>query len=337
MKSAVTGKRFLTGERPTGLLHIGHFVGSLATRVRLQNEGCEGFIILADYQVITDRLITAPVEQNIIEIVKDYIAVGIDPTKNVLFVQSHVPELAELTTIFSMLVTLPQLERNPTVKEEINAMGINEKVSLGMFSYPVSQAADILLFKSDFVPVGADQSPHVELAREIAGRFNRTFGNVFKEPHIMLSQVSRLMGLDGDQKMSKSRSNALFLSDSPDIVKTKITKAVTDSSASVVFNPHTHPYIANLLLLYSVVTGREPQDIAKDFEGKGYREFKSALTDAVNTFLAPIQERHAAVSDSDVARIITQGNEYAREVGAATMKEVRAAMQFAYPRIFKGS
>lgn len=327
-------QRFLTGDRPTGPLHLGHYVGSLANRVALQNAGHEGFLIIADYQVVTDRLETEMVEQNIFEIVKDYLAVGIDPQKTTIFVQSHIPELAELTMVFSMLVTLPQLERNPTVKEEIRAMGLKDKVTLGMFSYPVSQAADILLFKPTFIPVGADQAPHIELSREIAARFNRIFGEVFPIPEIRLSEVPRLMGLDGDQKMSKSRGNAINLSDTPEIVREKLKKAVTDTEKTVVFDPEGRPAIANLLVLFGVVTGREPFDIALEFENSGYKIFKESLADAIIAFLKPIQDRRAFVTDANVAEILKAGTAKARDVGGTTMKEVKIATKFAYPRIF---
>lgn len=331
---APTKKRFLTGDRPTGPLHLGHYVGSLQNRVALQNAGNDGFIVIADYQVITDRLETETIEQNIFEIVKDYIAVGIDPKKTTIFVQSHVPEIAELTFVFSMLVTLPQIERNPTVKEEIRAMGLKNKLSLGMFSYPVSQAADILLFKPDFIPVGVDQAPHIELSREIAGRFNRVFGDIFPIPELMLSNIPRLVGLDGDQKMSKSRGNAINLSDSPETVEAKIKKAVTDSYTTIEYNLKERPIISNLLLIYSVVTGRSPDDIVKDYENKGYRELKEGLIQAITEFLTPIQKNRNNVSDKDVANIIKSGTEKTREIAIQTMKEVRSAMKFEYPRIF---
>ncbi len=329
-----TGKRFLTGDRPTGPLHIGHFVGSLQNRVALQNAGNEGFIVIADYQVITDRLDTEAVEKNIIDIVKDYLAVGIDPAKSTIFIQSHIQELAELTTIFSMLVTLPQIERNPTVKEEIHAMGLKNKVSLGMLSYPVSPAADILLLQPDFVPVGVDQAPHVELAREIAGRFNRAFGEVYHIPELMLSHYPRLVGLDGDQKMSKSRGNAINLSDPPEVVELKIKKAVTDSYTTVVYDPKKRPIISNMLTLFSVVTGQPPEVIAQQFGSKGYREFKEELIVAINAFLQPIQKRRSEVSDDEVARIVRNGTARARGIAAETMKETRAAMKFHYPKIY---
>lgn len=327
-------KRYLTGDRPTGPLHLGHYVGSLKNRVDLQNKGFEGIIIIADYQVVTDRLETDEVEQNIFQLVKDYVSVGIDPEKTPIFVQSHVPELAELTTILSMVTTVPQIERNPTVKEEVRAMGLESKMSVGMFMYPVSQAADILLVKPDFVPVGEDQAPHIELTRDIANRFNRVFDEVFPIPEIVLGDYPRLLGLDGDQKMSKSRGNAINLSDDAETVVSKVKKATTDSHSDIVFDPENRPEVSNLLSMFAMATGRSEVDIAKDFDGKGYGDLKRELGDALNVFLDPIRERRAQVSDEDVKRILQDGTAKVRAIGAGTMKEVRDAIKFAYPRIF---
>lgn len=334
MQESHTKQRFLTGDRPTGPLHLGHYVGSLKKRVELQNQDCEGFIIIADYQVVTDRLDTSSVEQNIFELVRDYVSVGIDPEKTPIFVQSRVPELAELTMIFSMITTVPQLERNPTVKEEVRAMGLSSKMSVGMFMYPVSQAADILLFKPDFIPVGEDQAPHVELTRDIAQRFNAVFGEIFPVPSIMLSAYPRLLGLDGDQKMSKSRGNSINLSDSADDVITKLKKATTDSLGVVRFNTEHQKEVSNLLSMFSLATGRSEMDIARDFEGKGYGDFKSSLAEALNEFLSPIREARAHVSDADVVDVLAKGTARAREIGDQTMRDVRKAIKFDYPKIY---
>ena len=322
-------KRYLTGDRPTGPLHLGHYVGSLKNRVDLQNDGCEGFIIIADYQVVTDRMDTADIERNIFELVRDYVAVGIDPKKTPIFVQSQVPELAELTTVLSMLATVPQLERNPTVKEEAQAMGV-KKMSAGMFVYPVSQAADILLLKPDFVPVGEDQAPHVELTRDIANRFNKTFGNVFPVPNIVLSENPRLLGLDGNQKMSKSRGNAVNLSDDAATVLKKLKKAVTDSKGVVAYDPKRQPEVSNLLTMMSIATGRTEKDIAQDYVGKGYGVLKVDVADALNAFLDPIRKKRAKVKDGDIKKILKDGREKVREIGGKTMADVRKAMKFEY-------
>ncbi len=323
-------KRYLTGDRPTGPLHLGHYVGSLKNRVDLQNDGCEGFIIIADYQVVTDRFETDDVEVNIYELVKDYISVGIDPKKTPIFVQSQIPELAELTMVLSMLVTVPQLERNPTVKEEAKAMGVAKKMSAGMFVYPVSQAADILLLKPDFVPVGEDQAPHIELTRDVANRFNKTFGEVFPIPKIVLSENPRLLGLDGNQKMSKSRGNAINLSDDAKTVEKKLKKAVTDSKGKVAYDPKGQPEVSNLLTMMAIATGRSEKDLAKDFKGKGYGVLKAEVADALNAFLDPIRKKRAKVTDAEVKKILKDGNKKVREIAKKTMEDVRKAMKFKY-------
>lgn len=327
--------RCLTGDRPTGPLHIGHYVGSLARRLELQNSGAEVFVIIADFQVITDRTDTSRLEENVFEVVLDYLAVGIDPKKTTIFLQSRVPELAELTTYFSNLVTLPQIERNPTVKEELKTSKMKE-MTLGLFSYPVSQASDILLFRPDVVPVGEDQLPHIELTREIASRFNRLYDEVFPLPRAELSTTPRLLGLDANKKMSKSLGNTINLSDSREEIIRKIKTAVTDSGRDIVYDPKERPAVSNLLTIFSVATGRAPGVIAQEFAGRGYAEFKTALAEAVDAFIAPIRSRRAEfVQDrAAVARVIREGTERAREAGAETMRLVRAANRFAYPGIF---
>lgn len=330
-------KRILTGDRPTGKLHLGHYIGSLANRVKLQNEGVECFFIIADYQVLTDRLYTKEVEQNIFEIFLDYLSVGINPKKSVIFIQSRIPEIAELFIYFSMLVTVSRAERNPTVKEEIKSVGHGKKMSIGMLSYPISQAADILLFRPDLVPVGEDQLPHLEQTREIARTFNETFGKVFPVPEALLSKTPRLLGLDGCQKMSKSRQNAINLSDSVDVVAQKIKKAVTDSSREIIFDFYNKPAISNLLTIFSFCSGKSIKELEIAYQSKGYTEFKSDLSQVVNDFLAPIREkRKEFASDPKFIReILREGTEKARVEGRKNMKLVRKAMGFDYPRIFE--
>lgn len=328
--------RCLTGDRPTGQLHVGHYVGSLKRRLELQDSGAEVFVIIADFQVITDRTDTSRLEENVFEVVLDYLAVGIDPKKTTIFLQSRVPELAELTTYFSNLVTLPQIERNPTVKEELRSSNMKE-MTLGLFSYPVSQAADILLFRPDVVPVGEDQLPHIELTREIASRFNRTYGDVFPLPRAELSTTPRLLGLDASKKMSKSLGNTINLGDSREVIMKKIKAAVTDSGREIVYDPAGKPALSNLLTLFSIVTGgRRLDSIARDFNGQGYAEFKTALAEAVDAFIAPIRERRleAAKDRGAIARIVRDGTARAREVGQETIRLVRKANRFEYPMIF---
>lgn len=219
-------KTILTGDRPTGPLHLGHYVGSLKNRVDLQKDH-DCYFIIADYQVLGDQMGKLKmVKDNIKEIVLDYLSVGIDPKKSTIFIQSQIPEIAELSFLFSMMVTFARVKRNPTVKEEMLSSGI-KKASVGFISYPISQAADILSVQANFVPVGKDQLPHIELTREIASNFNRQFGEVFPIPEPILSKTPVLPGLDG-QKMSKSRGNAIFLSDSEKTVEEKVMQAITD-------------------------------------------------------------------------------------------------------------
>lgn len=307
-------------------------MGSLGARLDLQKQGYEAFLIIADYQVITDRLDTKDVEKKIFELARDYLAVGVDKRRATIFVQSRVPELAELTTILSMLVSVARVERNPTVKEEVKAAGIKQ-MSLGMFSYPVSQAADILLFTPEVVPVGEDQLPHIELTREIASRFNRTFGEVFPLPKPVLGAQPRLLGLDASQKMSKSRGNTINLSDAKDAIFKKIKTAVTDSGSEIVYDPKNKPAISNLLVIFSSASGRSLTALEADYRGKGYAAFKLDLAEAVERFVGPIRERRAAIPDATLVTVLSDGIERARDVGAATLSQVKRAMQYHYPKL----
>lgn len=327
-------KRYLTGDRPTGPLHLGHYFGSLKNRVQFQEEGKEGFIIIADFQVVTDRLETDAIEQNIIELTKDYLAAGIDPQKTTIFVQSHIHEISVLTMLFSMIVTVPQLERNPTIKEEVKAMGQSDKMSLGMLSYPVSQAADILLFNPDFIPVGVDQAPHIELTRDIAARFNRLYGDAFTVPEMVLSEQSRVLGLDGIQKMSKSRGNAIFLKDTKEVIFEKVKKAVTDSEREIYFDEEKRPAVSNLLLLFSLTSGRSIEDIVTEFKDAGNKVFKEALAESIDSFLTPMRNRREQLDEEYVKKVIKEGTKRAQAVAHETLSRVREHMKFAYPSIF---
>ena len=219
-------KRILSGMRPTGKLHLGHYVGALENWVRLQDE-YESFHLIADYHVLTTGLDTKDVYQNSIEMLIDWLACGLNPVKSPMFRQSQIKQHAELNLIFGMLISVNRLERNPTLKDQVRALNIDQ-VIYGHLGYPVLQAADILLYKGNAVPVGEDQVPHVEISREIARRFNNQYGDVFPEPEALLTKFSRLSGLDGNAKMSKSLGNTILLSDEPEIVKGRLKKAVTD-------------------------------------------------------------------------------------------------------------
>ncbi len=330
MVSDKINRRLLTGDRPTGPLHLGHYFGSLKNRVKLQDEGYETFIIIADYQVITDRLDTSAIKENITNLMLDYLSVGLNSKKTTFFVQSMIPQLSELTQIFSMLVSTSRVGRNPTVKEEIKAMKLESNVSLGMFSYPVSQAADILLFLPGVVPVGEDQLPHIELTKEIARKFNTAYSEVFSIPEALLSATPRLMGLDGSQKMSKSRNNAIFLSDSTDEVRSKIKKAVTDSGSEIVYDKNNKPNVANLIDLYQLIAGKKVEEIVGLYAGKGYKEFKEGLGEEIVSFLKPIQEKRSKVTEKYALEVLRQGNKKALEVAQSTLRKVKVAMKMDY-------
>jgi len=327
-------KRILTGDRPTGKLHIGHLIGSLDNRVKLQHE-YETFIIIADFQVITDRKDTTKIEENIIEIVKDYIATGLDTKKSTIFVQSKIMALSELYQILSNVVTVSRVKRNPTVKDELIKAEIDEaNMSVAMFSYPVSQAADILGFKANLVPVGEDQIPHIEQTREIARSFNKTYGNVFPEPKALLSSCPRVLGLDGQAKMSKSLGNTIMLSDSPDDIRLKLKKAVTDSYSEIYFDEKNKPTISNLLTMFSFFSKKGIKDIEKEFKNATYSQFKEALAEEIIKYLFNIQQKRAQISNQEVFKILKEGTLKSTIEVEKTLKEVQEKMKMNYPKIF---
>jgi len=331
--------RILTGDRPTGPLHIGHYVGSLANRVRLQDEH-ECFFIVADFQVLTDHLKdTHKISENIWQIMLDYLSVGIDPRKSTIFVQSHVPEIAELTMFFSMLVSIGKLKRNPTVKEELAAVGINEnEMSYGFFGYPVSQAADILVVRANIVPVGEDQLPHLEQTRDIARQFNRLFGETLPIPEALLGQFPRLPGIDG-QKMSKSRGNAIYLSDSAEEVARKVKKAYTDPTRVRSTDPgHIEGNVVFAYLDAYMDDKDELESLKKEYRAGKISDVavKERLTEILNNFLEPIRERRSRFeSQTDlIGDILRSGIKRTREEGKATLEAVREAMHMDYKKIF---
>ncbi|MGV9387004.1 tryptophan--tRNA ligase [Nonomuraea sp. NPDC003707] len=315
----------LTGDRPTGSLHLGHYFGSLANRVTLQDK-FPMYVLIADYQVITDRDLPGAIQRNITELLLDYLAVGIDPAKVTIFQHSAVPELNQLLLPFLSLVSVSELHRNPTVKDEI-AHSSQRAVSGLMFTYPVHQAADILFCKGTLVPVGKDQLPHVEVTRLVARRFNERYGEVFPEPEAMMGERPLLQGLDGG-KMSKSRGNAIALSATEDETAALIRKARTDSERLITFDETHRPEVANLLTLAGLCLGRSPQDIAEEIGDGGASALKRLATEAVNEFLRPIRKRRAEHTEEEVRQILTTGNAAARERAIMTLDEVRAAMGF---------
>lgn len=328
--------RVLTGDRPTGRLHIGHLFGSLLNRVRLQRLGVQSYIVIADYQVLTDRDSYQTIAENVRQLTIDYLAVGIDPQagKTFIFPHSHVPELNQLLLPFLTLVTISELNRNPTVKEEIQAAG-RQRINAGMYTYPVHQAADILFCKGNVVPVGKDQLPHLELTRVIARRFNDRFASekpVFPEPQALLSESPLILGLDGSNKMSKSRNNAIMLSASEDETAALIKRAKTDAEKRITYDPAHRPEIANLLNLITLCSGIPPEKIADSIGDGGAEKLKIMLTEALNEYLSPLRSRRKELEAERgyITAVLNAGVEQARAVGVHTLLEVRRVMNMEY-------
>ncbi|MCR5289840.1 MAG: tryptophan--tRNA ligase [Treponema sp.] len=326
--------RVLTGDRPTGRLHIGHYFGSLQNRVRLSKLGVPTMILIADYQVLTDHDAFQEISQNTKQLVIDYIAAGIEPGKNVIiYPHSYIPEANQLMLPFLTLVSLSELSRNPTVKEEIQSAGI-KSVNAGMYTYPIHQACDILFCKGNIVPVGKDQLPHLELTRTIARRFNEKFSPkhpVFPEPQALLSKTPSILGLDGSQKMSKSRGNAIMLSATEDETATLIKKAKTDGDRHITYDPQNRPEVANLLMLISLCTKEEPGAIADKIGDGGSGMLKKMLTEALNEELRPLREKRKQLEADPayIQKVLTEGAKQAREIAIATLDEVRHVMNMA--------
>lgn len=319
--------RVLTGDRPTGRLHLGHYFGTLRERVRLQAAGVQTFVILADYQVITDRDVAGDVRQNVYEAVLDYLAAGLDPRPATIFAHSAVPALHQLLLAFLSVVTESELRRNPTVKAELAASG--RALSGLLLTYPVHQAADILFCKGNLVPVGKDNLPHVEITRTIARRFNERYGSVFPEPVALVTDAPEVPGLDG-RKMSKSYGNAIALSMTADETATVIKRARTDSERAITYDPERRPEVSGLLATAAVVLGRTPIDVADEIGDAGAGALKRLTTEAVNEFLAEHRTRRAALTVDDAAAVVRAGNERAQSIADDTLQEVRAAMGMIY-------
>jgi tryptophanyl-tRNA synthetase len=325
--------RVLTGDRPTGQLHLGHLFGTLLNRVRLQNEGVDLMVLVADYQTITDRDSPASLPEDVEELVADYLAVGIDPTRATIFAHSLIPELNQLLLPFLSLVTLHELLRNPTVKDEAAASGMEALNGL-MLTYPVHQAADILFCKATIVPVGADQLPHVQQARLIARRFNRRYAMenpVFPEPEALLSDAPVLLGTDG-RKMSKSRNNGIALAATADETARLIRQAKTDSDPHITYDPKDRPEVANLLLLTAICEEVDPQDLAEQIGSRGAAELKRRATEAVNQRLGPIRERRSELmrDRGHLRSVLLEGSATARRIAQTTLVEVAGAMHTRY-------
>lgn len=319
--------RVLTGERPTGRLHLGHYFGTVQERVRLQAVGVETFVVLADYQVITDRDAAGNVRENVYGAVLDYLAAGLDPRTTTIFAHSAVPALHQLLLPFLSMVTEAELHRNPTVKAELAASG--RALSGLLLTYPVHQAADILFCKGNLVPVGKDNLPHVEVARVIARRFNERYGHVFPEPAALLTDAPELLGLDG-RKMSKSYGNSIALSMTADETAAIIKRARTDSERAITYDPENRPGVSGLLATAAAVLGRTPQSIADDLGASGAGALKHLTTEAVNEFLAEHRGRLTTLTTEDAKEVLREGAERARDIAAATLVQVRTAMGMIY-------
>ncbi|WP_333790035.1 tryptophan--tRNA ligase [Parolsenella catena] len=319
----------LTGDRPTGRLHLGHYFGTLKGRVELQNMGVRTNVLIADYQVITDRDTTDHIQDNVYNMVMDYLACGIDPDKTMIYTHSAVPAANQLMLPFLSLVSEAELQRNPTVKAEMEASG-HELTGL-LLTYPVHQACDILFCKGNVVPVGRDQLPHIELTRLIARKFNNRYGKVFPEVDALLSDTPLLPGLDG-RKMSKSYGNAISISMTPEETAKRIKKSQTDGERMITFDPENRPGVSSLLSTAAICTGRDPREIADEIGMGGSGALKKYTTEAVNNRFAEIRERrHAYENDLDYVKdVLHEGNRRANEIANATLAEVREAMGMVY-------
>ena len=328
-------KIILTGDRPTGALHLGHFVGSLQNRVKLQN-GYSQFVMIADLQALTDNAENPnKVRNNVIEVALDYLAVGIDPKLTTIFVQSKITELSELTMYYLNLVTLARLQRNPTVKSEIKQKGFSAYVPAGFLMYPVSQAADITAFKADTVPVGEDQLPVIEQTNEIIRKFNSIYGNVLVETNALLSTTTRLPGLDGKAKMSKSLNNGIYLSDSVDVVKQKIMSMYTDPNHLKISDPGQVK--GNMVFTYLDAFDTDTnkvRELKEDYTkgGLGDMVLKKYLLEVLDNILSPIRTKREYLSQNKEAvfEILKSGSDKAKNVANATLNEVRRAIGVNY-------
>nr|WP_232820302.1 tryptophan--tRNA ligase [Brachybacterium sp. YJGR34] len=334
ISSDPAGLRMLTGDRPTGALHIGHYFGSLRNRVRLQELGVESWVLVADYQVITDRDVVGDIQGSVRELLTDYLAVGIDPERATIFCHSAVPALNQLMLPFLSLVTQPELERNPTVKAELAAAGKSAMGGL-LLTYPVHQAADILFCHGNLVPVGKDQLPHIEQTRVVARRFNERFAGgeeYFPEPDALLSESPTILGLDGGSKMSKSLGNTVMLRMSPEETLKKIKKAKTDAERRITFDPEGRPEVSNLLTIAAQATGRTPEDIAAEIGDGGSGTLKIFTAEALNEHLAPIRARRAELEQDPgyLLGVLRAGNERANAVADETLARVREFMGMVY-------
>ncbi len=331
-------KRILTGDRPTGRLHIGHYFGSLKKRVEMQNSGeYDMYILIADVQALTDNFNNPEkVRNNVRQLAMDYLACGIDPSKTTIYIQSMIPETAELTVYYSNLVSIARLERNPTVKTEIAQKRevFGESVTYGFLGYPVSQAADITTFEGELVPAGEDQEPLIEQAREIVRKFNSIYGDVLVEPKIVLSEGKRIKGLDGNEKMGKSLGNAIYLSDTEEEITKKVMSAVTDPNR-IKKDDLGNPDICMVAYYHNLFTNSEDvKNVCEECRAgkRGCVACKKQLAKNIIEYLRPIREKRKYYEENIelVDEILKEGTEKARKTAKETMKKVKSAMKLDY-------
>ena len=331
-------KRILTGDRPTGKLHIGHYFGSLKKRLEMQESGkYDPYILIADVQALTDNFNNPEkVRKNVREVAMDYLSVGIDPKKTTIYIQSMIPEVAELTVFYSNLVTIARLQRNPTVKTEIAQKRdlFGESVTYGFLGYPVSQAADITAFEGELVPVGEDQLPLIEQCREIVRKFNSIYGEVLKEPEAVLSSEKRIKGLDGNEKMGKSLGNAIYLSDSEEKITKKVMSAITDPNR-IKKDDLGNPDICMVAYYHNLFsTKEEVKTVCEECKAgkRGCVACKRQLAKNIIEELKPIREKRKYYEEhpEEVDKILIEGTEKARKTAKQTMKKIKQAMKLNY-------
>ncbi|MEM7361480.1 MAG: tryptophan--tRNA ligase [Bacteroidota bacterium] len=327
-------KTILTGDRPSGKLHLGHYIGSLKSRLTLQ-ESCNQYVMIADVQALTDNFdCPQRVTEHVYEVAKDYIAIGLDPEKTTFFIQSQIPEIAELTMYYLNLVSVGRLERNPTVKTEIRQKNFGESIPTGFFTYPINQAADISIFKADLVPVGQDQAPMIELTNEIVRRFNRIYQtDCLKTCELHLSTTPRLVGIDGKAKASKSLGNVIYLSDSAEEIKKKVFRMYTDPDHVRVSDPGKVE--GNVVFTYLDAFHPAKEEVAElkahyQRGGLGDMTLKKLLNTTLQNLLAPIRQRRENIHQDHIQKMLKQGTQKARQHAQETMKEVRKAIGLTY-------
>jgi len=329
-------KTVLTGDRPTGKLHLGHFVGSIQNRIKLQNEADKSFYMIADVQGLTDNADNPQkIRDNVIEVAIDNIACGLDPKKTIMFIQSEIPEIAELTVLFLNLVTLARLRRNPTVKSEMKDKGYGENVPAGFLAYPISQAADILFAHSNLIPVGEDQLPVIEQANEIVDSFNRFYGETFKRIKSLVGNTPRLVGVGGNVKMSKSLNNGIYLSDSFEEISKKVMSMYTDPNHIHVNDPGSVK--GNVVFTYLDIFDSDKLELEKLKEqykkgGLGDVVIKKRLITILESIIGPIRKKREelAKNPEEIIKILEDGTKKARIIAKETMAEVRKAMKINY-------